>query len=125
MGGPMGGGGGFACVRLRGLPFGVTERDIVLFLVGGRSGMRACMMHLTALPAWQPGAALLEWTDAGVPHCAPCARMMPRSLCQRQPQQPAALPASALHRSAAQPVRHGHGAAQEQGVHGHPLHRGL
>lgn len=29
------GGGGFACVRLRGLPFGVTERDIVLFLVGG------------------------------------------------------------------------------------------
>lgn len=30
MGAPMG--GGFACVRLRGLPFGVTERDIVLFL---------------------------------------------------------------------------------------------
>lgn len=36
MGGPMGGAGGFACVRLRGLPFGVTERDIVMFLVGGR-----------------------------------------------------------------------------------------
>lgn len=31
-GGALGGGGGFACVRLRGLPFGVTERDIVLFL---------------------------------------------------------------------------------------------
>jgi hypothetical protein len=47
----MGGGGGFACVRLRGLPFGVTERDIVLFLVGGRSQSGAACLLSLASPA--------------------------------------------------------------------------
>lgn len=41
-----GGGGGFACVKLRGLPFGVREYEVAQFLVGFRIFLGRCIFLL-------------------------------------------------------------------------------
>lgn len=49
--GPMGMGAMFPCVKLRGLPFDVSDDDIRMFLVGGLGRWAPCLTHLQAAQA--------------------------------------------------------------------------